>query len=220
MNTNPIKLILTDDHQIVRDGIKAMLADADGIRIIAQAESGAELFELLKTIEVDVIVLDIELPDMSGIDICGQLAADYPDIKVLILSMYTGEEFIFKAISSGAKGYLPKNTNRDELVKAIRTLASNQEYFSQVISDIMLKGYIQKAKSKSADLKDLSELSKREIEILRMLAEGYQSNEVAEKLFISIRTVESHKSHIMQKLEIHTTVELVKFAIRNKLIEI
>lgn len=217
---DPIGIILTDDHQIVRDGIKAMLSDADGIRIIAQAGSGSELFDLLRSNKADVIVLDIELPDMSGIDICRRIAADYPETGILILSMYTGEEFIFKAISAGAKGYLPKNTNREELVMAIRAVAENQEYFSPVISEIMLKSYIQKAKSKNTDTRDLTELSRREIEILRMLAEGYPNTEIADKLFISIRTVESHKSHIMQKLEIHTNVELVKFAIRNKLIEI
>jgi DNA-binding NarL/FixJ family response regulator len=216
----PISIILTDDHQIVRDGIKAMLGNADGIQIIAQAGSGQELFEILKTEKADVILLDIELPDMSGIDVCRQIATDYPETRILILSMYTGEEFIFKAICEGAKGYLPKNTNRDELITAIRAVADSREYFSPVISEIMLKSYIQKAKSKYADPRDLTDLSKREIEILRMLAEGFPNNEIAEKLFISIRTVESHKSHIMQKLEIHTTVELVKFAIRNKLIEI
>lgn len=220
MNTTPIHIILTDDHQIVRDGIKAMLNDADGIRIVAQAGSGRELFDLLKTHHADVIVLDIELPDMSGIDICRRIVEEYPETGVLILSMYTGEEFIFKAISEGAKGYLPKNTNREELVEAIRAVAENREYFSPVISEIMLKSYIQKAKSRNPITIDLAELSKREIEVLRMLAEGYPNTAIAEKLFISIRTVESHKSHIMQKLEIHTNVELVKFAIRNKLIEI
>ena len=220
MNTNPINIILTDDHQIVRDGIKAMLSDADGIRIIAQAGSGSELFDLLKTKKTDVIILDIELPDMSGIDICSRITKEYPEIRILILSMYTGEEFIFKAISEGAKGYLPKNTSREELVMAIKAVAGNREYFSPEISGIMLKSYIQQAKSVNRDARDLSDLSKREIEILRMLAEGYPNTEIAEKLFISIRTVESHKSHIMQKLEIHTTVELVKFAIRNKLIGI
>jgi len=220
MNTTPIKIILTDDHQIVRDGIKAMLNDVPGIQIVAEAASGMELYKLMETNKADVVVLDIELQDISGIDICRQITAKYPETRILILSMYTGEEFIFKAISEGARGYLPKNTNRDELVMAIRTIAENREYFSPEITGIMLKSYIQKAKSKTADLKDLTELSKREIEILRMLAEGYASSQIAENLFISIRTVESHKSHIMQKLEIHTTVELVKFAIRNKLIEI
>ena len=220
MNKNPIKIILTDDHQIVRDGIKAMLSDVEGIQIIAQAGSGKELFDLLKTKNADVIILDIELPDMSGIDICRQVTQEYPDTRILILSMYTGEEFIFKAISEGAKGYLPKNTNREELVMAIKSVSENREYFSPVISGIMLKSYIQKAKSRNTNAIDLTDLSKREIEILRMLAEGYQNTEIAEKLFISIRTIESHKSHIMQKLELHTTAELVKFAIRQKLIEI
>jgi DNA-binding NarL/FixJ family response regulator len=220
MNTKAIRIILTDDHQIVRDGIKSMLSDEPGIQIIAQAASGLELFILLETNKADVIILDIELPDISGIDICRKIMVRYPETKVLILSMYTGEEFISKAISEGAKGYLPKNTSREELVTAIRAVADNREYFSPAISEIMLKSYIQKAKSRNTDAKDLSELSKREIEILKMLSEGYPNTEIAEKLFISIRTVESHKSHIMQKLEIRTTVELVKFAIRNKLIEI
>lgn len=220
MNKKQIHIILTDDHRIVRDGIKAMLSDVEEIQIIAQAGTGGELFDLLKTNKPDVIILDIELPDMSGIDICRRVTAEYPETGILILSMYTGEEFIFKAISEGAKGYLPKNTNREELVEAIRAVAENREYFSPVISEIMLKSYIQKAKSKNTNTIDLTELSKREIEVLRMLAEGYPNTAIAEKLFISIRTVESHKSRIMQKLEIHTNVELVKFAIRNKLIEI
>ena len=220
MKNKPITVVLTDDHQIVRDGIKAMLSSAPDIQIIGQAASGEELFEILEKKKADILILDIELPDISGIEICRQVTVDYPDTGILILSMYTGEEFIFKAISAGAKGYLPKNTTRDELHNAIRHVAHNKEYFSPLISEIMLKSYILKAKTKNADIRDLSELSKREIEILTMLAEGILNSTIAEKLFISIRTVESHKSHIMQKLELHTTAELVKFAIRNKLIEV
>ena len=220
MKNQPIRIILTDDHRIVRDGIKAMLNDAPDLRIVGQAASGQELFELMKVEKADVLILDIELPDLSGIDICRQVSHDFPETGVLILSMYTGEEFIFKAISEGAKGYLPKNTNREELLEAIRQVAAKREYFSPVISQIMLKSYIRKAKSKNANEKEITELSKREIEVLRMLAEGVLNSDIADKLFISIRTVESHKSHIMQKLELHTTAELVKFAIKNKLIEI
>jgi len=220
MNHKPIRIILTDDHQIVRDGIRAMLSEAGDIQIIGQAASGKELFEILATKKADVLILDIELPDISGIDICRQITNDFPETGILILSMYTGEEFIFKAISEGAKGYLPKNTSREELENAIRHIAGKQEYFSPVISEIMLKSYIRKAKSKNSEVRDLTELSKRETEVLTMLAEGIPNAGIAEKLFISVRTVESHKSHIMQKLELHTTAELVKFAIRNKLIEI
>jgi DNA-binding NarL/FixJ family response regulator len=220
MKDLPIKIILTDDHQVVRDGLKSMLSDIPDIQIIAQAATGNELFSILKTHKAEVLILDIELPDISGLEICSKVNNSYPDLKVLILSMYTGEEFIFKALAEGARGYLPKNTTRDELVEAIRSIANGKEYYSPMISEIMLKSYIKSAKSKNSIDKDLHELSKRELEVLKMLAEGIPNFDIAEKLFISIRTVESHKSHIMQKLELHTTAELVKFAIRQKLIEI
>ncbi|NVO19029.1 MAG: response regulator transcription factor [Bacteroidetes bacterium] len=220
MKQEPIKIILVDDHQVVRDGLKSMLNGAAEIAIVAQAATGKELFEVLQNHPADVLILDIELPDISGLEICGRISTAYPEIRILILSMYTGEDFIFKALSEGAKGYLPKNTTRDELLEAIQSIADGKEYYSQQISEIMLKSYIKKAKSKKDNDKGLEELSKRELEVLRMLAEGIPNYEIAEKLFISIRTVESHKSHIMQKLEMHTTAELVKFAIRKKLIEI
>lgn len=220
MKTKPISIILIDDHQVVRDGLKSMLSGVKDIEIIAQAGTGKELFGILANVQADVLILDIELPDISGLEICNRIADTYPDIRVLILSMYTGEEFIFKALAEGAKGYLPKNTTRDELVEAIYSVAAGKEYYSPLISEIMLKSYIKKAKSKKKDEINLDEISKRELEVLKMLAEGIPNHEIAEKLFISIRTVESHKSHIMQKLELHTTAELVKFAIRHKLIEI
>jgi DNA-binding NarL/FixJ family response regulator len=220
MKEKAIRIILTDDHQVVRDGLKSMLSGIQDFQIIAQAANGSELFDILAKNEADILILDIELPDISGLEICSRVSVSYPEIRILILSMYTGEEFIFKALAEGAKGYLPKNTSRDELVKAIHEIANGREYYSQLISDIMLKSYIKKAKTKKTDHKNLDELSKRELEVLKMLAEGIPNYEIAEKLFISIRTVESHKSHIMQKLELHTTAELVKFAIRQKLIEI
>lgn len=220
MKKKTISIILVDDHQVVRDGISSMLAPSDDIVIAGQASGGEELFELLKTQQANVLLLDLELPDMSGLEICRKVCMEYPGINVLILSMYTGEEFIFNAIAEGAKGYLPKNTSRSELAEAIRSVSEGKEYFSEVISGIMLKSYIKKAKSKNPDSRDLSELSRRETEVLKMLAEGIPNHEIAERLFISIRTVESHKSHIMQKLELHTTAELVKFAIKNKIIEI
>jgi DNA-binding NarL/FixJ family response regulator len=220
MNGTKINIILTDDHQVVRDGLKSMLFAAPDIQIVAQASTGRELFEILRHNKADVLILDIELPDISGLEICSKVSIDYPEMKILILSMYTGEEFIFKALAEGAKGYLPKNTSKDELVEAIRSIAKGKEYYSPMISEIMLKSYIKKAKSRNSVDRDLEELTKREIEVLKMLAEGIPNYQIAKNLFISIRTVESHKSHIMQKLELHTTAELVKFAIRQKLIEI
>lgn len=216
-----IKIILVDDHQIVRDGIKALLNDAEDIDVISEAASYNELREKLKLQDPDIIVMDISLPEISGLEITKMLSETYPHLKVLILSMYTSEDFIFNAIKSGAKGYLPKNTTRKEIIDAIHAVYNNNEYYSESISKIILKSYVQKAKT-SDNIPERKEdkLSGREIEILKYYAGGMTNQQIADKLYISIRTVESHKNHIMQKLELKSTVELIKYAIKNKIVDI
>lgn len=214
-----IKLILVDDHQLVRTGIANLLAGEVGFEIIGEASDAKDLFELLKKSQPDITVLDIALPGMSGIEITKKLHNEYPGIRILILSMHTSEEFIFNAINSGARGYLPKNTSRKELIEAIYAIHRGEEFFAESISNVILKSYIKKAKSDSTeDENNESLLSKREIEVLKLFAEGMTNQEIADKLFISIRTVESHKNHIMARLELKTTVDLVKFAIRNNIV--
>ncbi len=218
-----IKIILVDDHRLVRAGIKSLLDDNEMIEILGEAQDGKELFEMLKTQLPDVILMDISLPGQSGLELTRQLSAStqFAGIKVLILSMFTQEEFIFNAIQSGAKGYLPKNTTKKELLDAIFTVFNGEEFYAQQISGIILKSYIKKAQNQEDDSKKKEEqLSKREIEILKLFAEGTSNQEIADKLFISVRTVESHKNHIMQKLELKNTVDLVKFAIKNKIIDL
>ena len=214
-----IKLILVDDHQLVRTGIANLLAGETGFEIIGEAADAKDLFELLRKSQPDITVLDIALPGMSGIEITKKLHNDYPGIRILILSMHTSEEFIFNAINSGARGYLPKNTSRKELIEAIYAIHRGEEFFAESISNVILKSYIKKAKSDSQDDENNENLlSKREIEVLKLFAEGMTNQEIADKLFISIRTVESHKNHIMARLELKTTVDLVKFAIRNNIV--
>jgi DNA-binding NarL/FixJ family response regulator len=216
-----IKVLLVDDHTIIRDGIKALLAGQDDITILGEASNGRDMLSLLKSSEPDVILLDISLPDYSGIELCEMARRNYPAVQVLFLSMYTTEEYIFNAIKAGAHGYLPKNISQSELLLAIRTVSQGTEYFSESISNIILKSYIKKAKDKEPEtLNPENSLSKREIEILKLFAEGYPNPQIAEKLFISTRTVESHKNHIMQKLNLKSTVDLVKFAIKHHIIEI
>jgi DNA-binding NarL/FixJ family response regulator len=214
-----IKLILVDDHQLVRAGIANLLAGEPGFEIIGEATEAKDFFDLLRVKQPEIAILDIALPGMSGIDITKKLHNDFPGIRILILSMHTSEEFIFNAINSGARGYLPKNTSRKELVEAVYAIHRGEEYFAESISNVILKSYIKKAKSDVQD-EDSSEnlLSKREIEVLKLFAEGKTNQEIADKLFISIRTVESHKNHIMARLELKTTVDLVKFAIRNNIV--
>lgn len=216
----PIHIILTEDHQILRDGVKSLIA-SENIKITGEASSGAELMKLLEGEMPDIILMDISLPDTSGIELTRLISERFPEIKVLILSMYTDESFISQAIKSGAKGYLHKNTTREEMLIAIDTVYSGNDFYSDNISKIILKTYIEKAKLNAEEILNPHEiLSKREIEILTMFAEGFINKEIADKLFISIRTVESHKNHIMQKLNLKTQVELVKYAIRHNLISI
>lgn len=213
-----IKVMLVDDHEIVRDGIKALI-QSETVEVINEASSAREFFTLLKTGLPNLVILDISLPDISGIEITKKLQKEYPDIKIIILSMHLNEDFIFNAIKAGAKAYLPKNTSRSELLDAIKKVSEGEEYFAEPVSNIILKSYIKKVKDDATDQSD-KKLSNRETEILTLFAEGKSNKEIADMLFISARTVESHKNHIMQKLGLKSTVELIKFAIKNHLIEI
>lgn len=216
-----IKIIMVDDHQIVRDGIKALIIDDENIEIIGEASNSNELFDLLQDNTPDIILLDISLPDTSGIEIAKQISSEYEGIKILMLSMYMSEEFITNSIEAGAKGYLPKTTTQKELLDAIKSINNGGEFYNDTVSDILLKSYIKKTQGKNKEEEEKSiNLTKRELEILKLFAEGLTNKEIADQLFISIRTVESHKNNIMQKLELKTTVELVKFAIKNNIIEI
>mgnify|MGYP002639652511 CR=1 FL=1 len=216
-----VKIILVDDHQLVRDGIKSLISDSFGIEIIGEADHAASFFKLLKNDIPDVVLMDISLPNMSGIDLTKVIRKDYPQIKVLILSMYTSEDFIFNALKAGINGYLPKNTNREELLLAIDEVYKGGEYFSKSISDIILKSFVNSAKYGNTSTADqMSLLTKREKEILKLVVEGMSNQHIADQLFISIRTVETHKTSIMRKLDLNSTVDLVKFAIKNKIIEI
>lgn len=210
-----------DDHQLVRDGIKALLMSAEDLTILGEASSGKECFEKIAADQPDILILDISLPDTNGIEITKRISTEYPDMRVLILSMYTNEDFIFNAVKAGARGYLPKNTSREELLEAIHTIYNGEEFFSDVISRIMLKSYVRKAKEDDLIMQGGTvPLTSREIEILKLFAEGFINKEISDRLDISIRTVETHKNHIMKKLELKSTVELIKYAIRNKIVEI
>ncbi|MBI5541936.1 MAG: response regulator transcription factor [Bacteroidia bacterium] len=216
-----IQVILVDDHQLIRDGIKSLLQDAQQIEVINEASSASELFQLLKNQIPDILILDVSLPGMSGIEITKVIQKEYPTIRVMILSMYIGEDFIFNALKAGARGYLHKNINSYELITAIEEINKGNEYFSTQVSDIILKSFVKKAHTgvKQGEEKEET-LTSRELEILKLVAEGFSNPEIAERLVISVRTVESHKTHIMQKLLLNTIADLVKFAIRNNIIEL
>jgi len=216
-----ISLALVDDHHLVRDGIKSLIEGVEHIDVVIEASNSDELLAKLEEVEPQIAIVDISLPGLSGIEITKTLGSRYPNIKVIILSMHTTQEFIFNAIKAGAKGYLPKNITQIELVDAIDGVNAGNEYFSKEISEIILKNYLKQIKNPDrVDEYQEQKLTSRESEILKLVAEGYSNQLIADKLYISVRTVESHKNHIMQKLELSSTVELVKYALKNKIIDI
>lgn len=215
-----IKIILVDDHNIVRDGIKSLLHNEKDMEVVAEASSYADLREALSQVEPDIILMDISMPDMSGIDITKILSVDYPSIKILMLSMYINDEFIMSSINAGASGYIPKNTTKRELLNAIRTIFSEGLFFTPHVSNLIVKNVIKGARQEIKPSDKENSLSIREMEILKLFAEGFSNHEIADKLFISSRTVESHKNHIMQKLDLKSPVDMVKYAIKNKIVEI
>jgi DNA-binding NarL/FixJ family response regulator len=216
---NRWKVFLVDDHQIVRDGIRSLIEDANDIFIIGEAGDGEEMMKMLDPAQPDIILLDISLPGKNGIELIPIIRDKYPYIKILILSMYNGDDYIFNAVRAGANGYLPKNSSKVELLDAIRQICDGNDYFGEQVHKIIVNSYISMAKEdKSPDKKQ--QLSIRELEILKLFAEGSSNKKIADKLFISVRTVESHKNHIMQKFGFKSTVEMVKYAIKNKIVEL
>jgi DNA-binding NarL/FixJ family response regulator len=216
-----IKIILVDDHHLFREGIKALLSGYDDIEIIGEAADGKDLFSKLESLQPDIIIMDISLHGMSGIEITKKIYMDLPEIKVLILTMYNNEEFIFNSLKAGARGFLPKTTSRNEMLEAIHAINSGKVFFGQAINKIMLKSYVKRTTDEEKPKDKPSEhLSAREMEILKLYMDGLINKEISDKLEISIRTVETHKNHIMKKLGLRSTVELVKYAIKNNIAEI
>ncbi len=215
------KILIVDDHQIVRDGIKRILTDENDIELIGSVGSGKEALDFIKCTQPDIVITDLSMPNMSGIELTEKIIKLYPEIKVLILSMFNNEEYIVSAIQAGAKGYLPKQDSTTEiLLEAIRTIANGDEFYSPSISKIVMKSFINNVKSSNvSDVAKKHQLTSREKEILKLYVEGCTNNEIAEKLNLSVYTVKTHKNNIMQKYNFKSTVEMIKFALRNNIIE-
>jgi len=215
-----IKVLLVDDHQIILEGLRTMLNDEPDIEFVGYASRGVQALEMAEKLLPDVIISDISMPDFTGIELTSRLRELNNPAKILILSMYTTDDYIFNAIKSGAKGILSKqDTNKEMLLEAIHVLHSGDEYYSPSISKNLMKSYLSSVKKGNlSDSAKKYSLTTREKEILKLYVEGYSNQEVADKLIISIRTVETHKNNIMQKFEFKSTVEMVKFALKNNIV--
>ena len=216
-----IKVLITDDHQMFIDGIKALLVDSEEIHVVAMANNGEEALEKLKNQPIDVVIMDINMPVMNGIEATKQIKEKYPDVKILALTMYIEKELITEIVKAGATGYILKNTGKEELVNALTTIAKGEKFYS---SDVALKMMDAKTTLEYAeDLKDHKNLNinltKREEEILKLIAQEYTTTQIAEKLFISFFTVETHRKNLIRKLNVKNVAGLVKFAIKNGLVD-
>ena len=216
-----MNVIIVDDHQIVRDGISVLLMKTDDINIVGEASNGEQLLLLLNNIIPDIIILDISMPKITGIELSKIIKEKYPQIEVVIFSSHTEGENVVLALEAGAKGILPKNTIREELIEALRSVYDGKEFISKYIPYSTFVNHIKSTKAQK-DSEEILEsvLSIREIEILKLIVEGKSNKEISDLLFISQRTVEKHKSNILNKLEMKSVVDLVKYAIKNKLTDI
>ena len=209
-----IKLIIADDHQLFREGLVKLLSNSDDIEIIAQAENGKDVIQKAKELKPDIVLMDIGMPEINGIEACRIIRDENPKIYVLALSMHEEKEYIKDILDAGASGYILKNSTYDQLTQAIRSVHKGNKYLSEKVTEIIIQDYLNDTND------EIEKLSKREFEILKLFAEGKSSREIAEGLFISIKTVGTHKQHILKKLDLKTNADMVKYALKSGIIEI
>ena len=205
-----IRILLVDDHQIVLDGVKSLLDDLDGFDCVATANNGQKALDLLKVFDIDVILMDIDMPVMNGMEATKAVKRDFPDVKVISLTQHSERGMVKQLLACGSDGYLLKNIDQDELAMAIRKVNAGQNYFSSEVT-MSLAGKAVEKSSTGADV----EITERESEILTLIAEGFSSKQIGEKLFISPRTVDTHRTNLMNKLDIHNIAGLIRFALKN-----
>jgi len=220
MKTEKIKVLLADDHQLIRDGVESMLKGTDDIEVIGSVISGEESINAARRNRPDVILMDIMMGGMTGIEATRWIKEFDSSIRIVIVTMEVSKDYVSAAIKSGVDGYLPKDVDRDTLITAIRTVHSGGRFFNDAIMKLVFEDFYSHEKLKTQDKKLPNDLTKREYEVLGLVASGKTNKEVAESLFISVKTVETHKTHILEKLGLRNTTELVKYAIKNNIISI
>ncbi len=213
-----IKLLIADDHQIVIDGVKLMLVDQDDIKCVAEANNGEEVIRILNNQEVDIILLDINMPVMDGIETCKQVKKHHPDVKVLALSMFKEASMIKLMLEHGASGYLLKNAGQDEVLEAIRKVNNNMEYYSFDVLQTVMRS-LTKNEEEKQNKPFIPSLTRREKQVLQLIVDEFTTAEIADQLFIGFGTVETHRRNLLMKLEARNTAGLVRMALEYKLLE-
>jgi len=216
----PFRILLADDHEVVRAGLRALLEEQSGWEVVAEAVDGRDAVEKATKLKPDVVVIDIAMPSLNGLEAVRQIVKTLPNAKVLVLTMYDSDPLIQQVLQAGARGYLLKSDAGRDLVSAIDALRRNKTFFTPKVSQMVLEGYLDKSpKEKETEEEPESlRLTSRQREIVQLLAEGKSSKEVAAVLGLSVKTAETHRANIMRKLDCHSVTELVRYAIRNHII--
>ncbi|EAZ81903.1 response regulator [Algoriphagus machipongonensis] len=209
---NPTQIVLADDHELVRDGIKSLLENESGFQVIDEASDGIEALKVISKRQPDLLIVDIRMPNMNGIEVVRKLTAEYPEIKKLVLSMHDSEEYVLESIEAGADGYLLKGSSKSEFLKALNSIKDGGKYFSGDVSAIIINNFVggtPKPKQKKEPVsEELAALTNREKQILDLILKGKGNNEIADELKISKRTAEVHRFNLMKKLNVKNLVEL------------
>ncbi|MDE3164819.1 MAG: response regulator transcription factor [Acidobacteriota bacterium] len=212
-----IRILIADDHGVMRRGLRLQLEQHEGIEVAGEAADGREAVRLAEELHPDLVIMDIGMPNLNGIEATAQIVKRNPEAGVIILSMHSDEEYLLRALSAGARGYLLKESADTDLLRAVEAVARRKSFFSPAVARMLLDDFVQQIRQRG--LKDSYDLlTEREKEIFQLLAEGNSVKDIAARLNLSVYTVETHRTHIMQKLDLHSAVDLVLYAVRKKVI--
>jgi len=216
-----IRILIADDHDVVRSGLRALLSRTAGFNVVAEASDGEEALQQATRHKPDVAILDLSMPKLNGVDTTRAIKEANPDIKVLVLTIHESEEYVWQVIRAGANGYLLKTADKDELAAAVNSVADGQRFFSPSVSELIIDEFANRMREEDTPKPRAGDLlTRRETEVLRLIAYGWTNKEVAAELFLSARTINTHRSNLMRKLDIHDTAGLVRYAIQVGIVEV
>jgi DNA-binding NarL/FixJ family response regulator len=209
--TEAIRILLADDHSLFRAGVHALLSNVAGVKVVGEADTGRKALEMVRTHMPDVVLMDIAMPEMNGLETTTRVTKEFPGVRVIVLSMHAGEEYVMQALRAGACGYLLKDAATSELELAVRAVARGETYLTPTISKRVIDDYLMRTTGSQGPV---DQLTKRQREILQLIAKGYTSKEMAQMLNLSPKTIETHRTQLMKQLDIHDVAGLVRYAIR------
>ncbi|MGD8291920.1 MAG: response regulator transcription factor [Desulfobacterales bacterium] len=214
---NRLRIVLADDHTILREGLRALLSTNTDFEVVGEAEDGREAVRCVEKLEPDLLLMDLSMPRMSGMDAISEIKKRHPDTKIIALTVHKTEEYLLTTLQAGADGYVLKDATHDELVMAIHNVMSGKSYLSPGVSEKVIEGYLE-GKEGSSSISSWQKLSQREREVLKLIAEGFKNKEIAEDLCISLKTVEKHRANLMKKLDLHNAAGLTVYAVERGLV--